>query len=107
MTTLRDLLPPLPGTPTLQEMASGAATTPLVEITDYERELVAVLPGDDVSRHPKHVDSSNNRFWGMGPQQVLRMLKDGSIPDQAGRKQASDWLAMCGRCGVNIKESRG
>jgi len=102
--TLRDLLPELSPNPTLQDVVD---TNPPVEtVTEFERGLVAALPGDDISQHPAYRGLANNPYRGQNPQLTLRALKDGSIPTQEGRKQAQDWINLCERCGEKLRAYR-
>ena len=79
----------------------------MVTVTDFEERLVAAMPGDDISRHPGYEGFADNPYRGRNPQEVLRLLRDGTIPDQKGRKQAQDWLKTCERCGEKIFGMRG
>jgi hypothetical protein len=102
--SLRDLLPELPPNPTLHDVV--AANPPVETVTDFERGLVAALPGDDISRHPAYQSFEANPYRGQSPQRVMRALKDGSIPTQEGRKQAMEWISLCERCGEKLRAYR-
>jgi hypothetical protein len=104
--TLRDLIPEQYRAPTFRDFAEGRVETPVEDVTDFERGMVAAMPGDDISQHPAYRNFSANPFRGRSPQEVLRMLKEGTIESQAERKQAMEWINLCERCGEKIRAYR-
>lgn len=85
---LRDLIAPLPDTPTLHDIV--AANPPVDECrSDVEKRIGTRMPGDDLTGHPLALQ---NPYKGANPQKLRRMLAEGVIKDTFLRQQALEWL---------------
>jgi hypothetical protein len=106
MTTLRELAGMAPDH-SVRDFVEGRAEPPVDVNDDADLVMVSSMPGDDISQHPFIKATQANPYWGKNPQEVFRAVKEGTIPDQDGRKHAMAWLKACEACGEHLFERRG
>jgi len=86
----------------VRDFVEGRAEPPVDVNDDADFVMVSAMPGDDISEQPFVKGMALNPYWGKNPAEVYRAVKEGTIPDQEGRKQAMAWLKTCEACGERI-----